>query len=161
MSALPSIAVSDRPRHMRLARPVDAGTLPPPERRVYRPGDGEVPVPPALATYVRGPAHFARVLGALTGMAGSEAGMRHYEGADLTCAQEVLRLFSDCRPRADGGPVGLHDRDAAKLLLSLFPPVPCGRCGRPYLADGRRRAYCGDACRRKAAAEAAERRRKE
>jgi hypothetical protein len=156
-----------RPRALRFDRrgwegaPVApwAGT-PTGDRERYSPDARSVPVPPLLRRYVRGPGHFADVLGALAGKVGGEGKRGHYVAADLKAGQEVLRLFADERPREDGGPVGLHDRDAARLLLTLFPPVPCPSCGRLFLKETRRREYCGDHCRR-AAAYAAERARRE
>lgn len=151
MSALLADDLPLAGRRYRLRFPREGWAAPPlPDRpRVrYRVGALSVPVPPPLRRYVRGPVHFARLLGALTSRAGAEGDHPAFRGADLECAREVLRLFADERPRADGGPVGLHDRDAARLLLTLFPPVRCARCGRPYLRENERRSYCGDACRR-------------
>jgi hypothetical protein len=126
---------------MRFARPVTASTIPvvPIERRGYTADSPEVPVPAPLQQYVRGPVHFAMVLGALTGRAGYY-GRDSYHGARLKCAQDILRRFLR----------NLNDPIACDLLLLLFPPVPCGYCAQPFLCEGARREYCGDRCRRAA-----------
>lgn len=149
MSALPIDDLpTPRPRALRFARPVNAATLPPPERRTYRPGDREIPVPPALAIYVRGPRHFALLLGALTERAERE-GRQQLSYAELESAQEILRRFQR----------NLFDPHACYLLRQLFPPVACGECGRPFIRETGQRAHCGDSCRRRSAAHAqAERR---
>jgi hypothetical protein len=128
-----------RPRAMRFSRPVDAFTPPKRQRPRYGPESIEVPVPGPLRQYVRGPVHFALVLGALVAHAGHE-GRDSYHGDRLECAQEVLRRFLR----------DLNDPAACDLLLLLFPPVACGQCGAPFLREGARREYCEDRCRRAA-----------
>lgn len=73
-----------------------------------------------------------------------------FTGYRLRCAELALALMADHRPRDDGRAPGINDPVAIGLLLELFPPVPCGACGAPFLRDTARRRHCSETCRRKA-----------
>lgn len=103
-----------------------------------------LPVPDALAPYVRSERHFQLVIRAVLSRVGHESPSPNlappYRGARLACARRVLRLLGEAP----------DDPSVLDLLLLLFPPVACGMCGRPFLQENERRVHCSDRCRYKA-----------
>jgi hypothetical protein len=80
-------------------------------------------------------------------------------GARATAAK---RICAGCPVRAEclafalavapqyGIWAGLNTTELDALRAEHSPPVPCSRCGRPFVRTHSNSAYCGTACRRAA-----------
>jgi len=102
-------------------------------RDIYRYGDNAVPVPLALAAYVRGPQHMADLLSAVCKRVGTTGRQR----SDYAACIAVLRAAA----------TSIKSAQFANALLAVFDITTCQECNRPFLGDGRYR-YCSEDCHR-------------
>ena len=96
--------------------------------------DTNLPVPPALAGYVRGSAGYSRCLQYV--LARWPAWHERTDN-DLLAMELIARLNQDPTSPA-----------IAAILLALVPRRRCQHCGREYLAVSRRLHHCSERCRR-------------